>query len=93
MKWFPMSVHEECWNENTHGNLLQQPLLSQNHYRFSSKKKKKSMAINYFAEIFLNADIFDAIDLKGSVFVSFDAGWSFFFGGWGGQAFPGRGML
>lgn len=84
MKWLPMSVHEECWNKNTQGSLLQ-PLLSQNHCQFSSQKSK---TINYFAEIFLN-DIFDAIDLGGSVF----AGWSFFFGGWGGNAFPGGGML
>lgn len=56
---------------------------------FSSKPKKKCMTINYFADIFLNVDIFDAIDLGGSVF----GGWSFFFGGWGGNAFPGGGML
>lgn len=31
-------------------------------------QQKKSMTINYFADIFLNVDIFDAIDLGGSVF-------------------------
>lgn len=50
------------------------------------KKPNKKWFWNYFAEIFLNVDIFEAIDLGGSVLVSFRASWSFFCGGWGGQA-------
>ncbi len=93
-----MSVHEVCWKKK-HTSLLQQSLLSQNHNWFPAEKlgfslqkvtqmvenyNKKIRFWNYFAEIFLNVDIFEANDLGGSVLVFFGASWSIFCGGWGG---------